>query len=33
MDVMYQNGWKMIDIFIHVDNIKYYKMQAKTLGT
>jgi hypothetical protein len=22
---MYQNGWKLIDILIHVVNIKYFK--------
>jgi hypothetical protein len=23
---MYQNGWKMIDIFIHVENINILRM-------
>jgi hypothetical protein len=34
-DVMYQNGWKMIDIFNPIENVKYvkknsyFKMQAQ----
>jgi hypothetical protein len=24
MNVVYQNGWKMIDILIHAENIKYF---------
>jgi hypothetical protein len=23
MDIMYQNGWKMINILIHVENISW----------
>jgi len=29
MEVMYWNGWKMIEIFIHVKNIKYFKNVGK----
>jgi hypothetical protein len=30
MDVMYQNGWKMIDILIHAENI-FYILKKKTI--
>jgi hypothetical protein len=31
MEIMYQNGWKKLTIFIHVENIKYFQNASQKI--